>query len=129
MRFLGIDFGLATVGLSLADGALAEPLEQKKYYRLDRLLQYLANLCRRQQVQIIVIGLSENIMAQKTQDFGRQLAQITGLPVVYQDETLTTKQAQQKLIEAHAPMKKRQRHHSIAATIILQAYLDSQLEA
>jgi putative Holliday junction resolvase len=129
MKYLGIDFGLATVGLSLADGPLAEPLGEKKYHQLDHLLQYLANLCRQQQVQTIVIGLSENTMAQKTQDFGRQLAQITGLPVVYQDETLTTKQAQQKLIEAQAPMKKRQRHHRIAATIILQAHLDSQLEA
>ena len=48
------------------------------------------------------------------------------LQVHYQDETLSTKEAQAKLLQAQKPQKKRRLDHQAAATIILQAYLDEK---
>ena len=125
MKYLGIDFGLANIGLAFAEGPLAEPLGEKRYQHQSQIFKYLVQLCQKQRINTIVIGISENTMAQKTRNFGRHLATLTGLPVKYQDETLTTKIAKQKLISAHAPQKKRRQNHRIAATLILQSYLDT----
>jgi putative Holliday junction resolvase len=129
MRYLGIDFGLATVGLSLADGPLAEPFGQKKYSQVSHLISQVSRLCQEQRIEKIIIGLSAGSLASKTKAFAKLLGQTTQLPVSFQDETLTTQEAKQKLIDAHAPQKKRRRDHAIAATLILQAYLDDQSKA
>jgi len=129
MRYLSIDFGLVNIGLAFAEGPLAEPLGEKKYQHQTQLLDYLNQLCRKQRINTIIVGISENTMAQKTKNFGSRLAAITGLPVKYQDETLTTQTARQKLITAQAPQKKRRQDHKIAATIILQTYLDTLPQA
>ena len=127
MNLLGIDFGLSTIGLSLAQGPLAEPLVTKNYQSLNQLLNYLKRLCHQHQINQIIIGLSEGQMAIKTKAFAQQLQLVCQLPVIFQDETLSTHEARQKLIQAQAPLKKRRsQDHTIAATIILQAYLDRQ---
>ena len=124
MKLLGIDFGLTTIGFSLSEGPLAEPLGQKRYRSLPELIEFLKRICRQEQIDTIVIGLSESDFAQKTKHFGSQLQSATKLPVVYQDENLSSHQAKQRLIEANAPLKKRRQDHGPAATIILQQYLD-----
>lgn len=64
-------------------------------------------------------------MAEKTKRFGEELTKITGLPVAYQDETLTSQTAVGKMIEAGKPrMKKKSSEHAIAAALILQDWLD-----
>ena len=129
MRLLGIDYGLSTVGLSFAAGPLAEPLGQKRYQVQNQLFDYLTKLINRQKIEQIVIGLSEGDMAQKTLKFGNKLKNIVNLPVVYQDETLSSFEAKAKLIQARAPQKKRRLNHQAAATLILQHYLDSRPQA
>lgn len=125
MRLLGIDYGLSTVGLSFAAGPLAEPLGQKHYQVQNKLFDYLTKLIHRQKIDKIIIGLSEGKMAQKTLKFGNKLKNIINLPIIYQDETLSSFEAKAKLIQAHAPQKKRRLNHQAAATLILQYYLDS----
>lgn len=129
MRYLGIDFGLANIGLAFAEGPLAEALGEKKYQHQNQLLNYLTQLCQEQKINTIVIGISENTMAKKTKSFGHRLAALTGLSVKYQDETLTTKTAKQKLISAYIPQKKRRQDHRFAAVLILQNYLDTLPQA
>ena len=90
MKLLGIDFGLTTVGFSLAEGSLAGPLGQKRYRSLPELIKFLQKLCRQEQINTIVIGLSEANFARKTKYFGSQLQLATKLPIVYQDETLSS---------------------------------------
>lgn len=129
MRYLGIDFGLRNIGLSFAEGPLAEPLTQKQYQSLDELLKFLQRLIQDQQINTIIIGLPEGQLASQIKEFGTQLQVATNLPIHYQDETLSTQTAKQKLIQAQAPQKKRRQDHLAAATQILQSYLDDQPKA
>lgn len=121
MRFLGVDFGEKKIGLAISEGFLAEPLGAvKKVAAVQR-------ICAQQGIDKIVIGLAEAAMALKTKRFGKQLTQLTGLPVVYEDETLTSQEAKKIMVKSGKPKKKRQRQtHTIAACLILQNYLDKQ---
>lgn len=129
MKYLGIDYGLSNIGLSLAEGPLAEPLTQKRYQSQPKLLKFLHRLVKAKQIDTIVIGLPEGQLASQVENFGNQLQLLTKLPIVYQDETLSTHEAKQKLIQAQAPQKKRRQDHTAAAALILQSYLDDQAKA
>ncbi|MBU1085545.1 MAG: Holliday junction resolvase RuvX [Candidatus Beckwithbacteria bacterium] len=124
MNHLGIDFGLKNIGLSLAEGPLASPLTQNFYTSDEKMFQFLLQLIKEHEIEVLVIGISEGKLATKIKIFGTRLSQLTNLPVHYQDETLSSYEAKIKMIQAHAPQKKRRLDHKIAATIILQSYLD-----
>ncbi|MFH0942812.1 MAG: Holliday junction resolvase RuvX [Candidatus Beckwithbacteria bacterium] len=125
MRYLGIDFGLRHLGLSLADGPLAQPLVEKTYQSMPQILGFLTHLCQEQAIDQIVIGLPEGQLAPVIKEFAAELNILTNINVVFQDETLTTKEAQAKLFAAHAPQKKRRLDHRVSAALILQDYLDT----
>ena len=61
-----------------------------------------------------------------TREFGYKLGEASGLPIFYQDERLTTVSAERMLIDADVRREKRKKViDKVAATIILQSYLDS----
>jgi len=124
MKYLGIDFGLKHLGISLAEGPLAQPLTQITYTSSLKAINTILHLCQDHQIKTIIIGLPEGQLASKVKIFARKLSQTTSLPVHFQDETLTTLEARQKLLSANAPLKKRLLDHQAAATLILQSYLD-----
>ena len=115
-------------------GLTAQPvltLERKHNQRED--LRSLARLCRRFGVVGIVVGnpvhLSGDIGRQsaKTQAFAAELGTLTGLPVYLHDERLTTREAHQILYEAgHARQQHRRVVDQVAATLILQSFLEEQ---
>ena len=113
----------------MAEGPLASPLTEKTYSDIKKLFSFLLTIIQEQQVGAIVIGIPEGQLASKIKDFGQKLQALTNLPIYYQDETLSTIEAQQKLISAHKPQKKRRLDHQAAATVILQDYLDDQPKA
>ena len=119
MKLLGIDFGLKNIGLAMSEGFLVEPLGVIKNVKRINLI------CQEHKIKKIIIGLSEGEMAQKTRIFGEKLTRQTNLPVEYQDETLTSEEAKELMVKIGKPKKKRQRQaHAIAASLILQAYLE-----
>lgn len=125
MNYLGIDFGLSHLGLSIAQSPLAEPLAEKTYQTLDQAASYILRLCQDHQIEVLVLGLPEGKLAPRVREFGFMLSRLANLPVYYQDETLSTIEAKQKLLAAHTPQKKRRQNHSAAAALILQDYLDT----
>jgi len=122
MKLLGIDFGEKKIGLAMAEFNLVEPLG------VVNKLKVISRICQDQGIEKIIIGLSEGKMAKKTRQFGEQLASLTGLPIQYQDETLTSEEAKRIMVKIGKPKKKRQRQiDAIAAALILQSYLENQL--
>lgn len=120
MKYLGIDYGEAKIGLAVSDGEIAEPLGTISH------ISQIGQICQRNEITKIVIGISENKMAEKTKKFGKELENLTGLPVVYQDETLTSQMAVKKMVESgKAKMRRRIDGHAVAAALILQDWLDS----
>jgi len=135
MRILGIDFGDVHVGLALSDPLelTAQPLGLYHLRGEAENKAYFGDLIRRQEVSEIVIGLplrmdgSSGTRAEKTRVFAAWLEKASGLPVVFWDERLTTKQAIGIMHEQKVRTKaKRTVEHQISAALILQAYLDSR---
>jgi putative Holliday junction resolvase len=99
-------------------------------------LRSLARLARRFAVAGIVVGNPLHLtgepspQAAKTQLFAADLGELTGLPILLWDERLTTREAHRILYEAgHARQEHRRVVDQVAATLILQSFLDSRAAA
>ena len=133
-RLLGLDVGLRRIGVALSDEGrrIAAPhsvIEHKGWGPDIRAIGeiYRANAC-----EGIVCGLPRNMdgsvgfQAEKVIDFAGQLAK-AGLPVVFQDERLSTVSAHQALIEGGMRRERRKDTvDKVAAALILQRYLDGE---
>lgn len=127
MVIIGIDYGLKNIGLAIATGPLAEPLSNLRV--TSQIFNKLRQICFKLQAEKVVVGISEGKMARQTKKFAQKLENELKIPVVFQDETLTSKQVIRKLSEAKTKKKKRLGpKHAFAATLILQDYLDHNNE-
>lgn len=123
---LGVDYGKRKIGLAITDGVLAEPHKVIKVRNQGEAVKKVVKAIQVEQVGQVVIGISEGEMAKETREFGKKLEEELGAPVVYQDETLTTQEAQELSQKAGIRRKKRRAlEDAYSATLILQSYLDS----
>jgi putative Holliday junction resolvase len=121
MSILGIDYGRKKIGLAIADGPIAVPYKVIRYQDIKT----LADLIKKEGIKEIVIGISEGKMRKEAERFGRSLKKKFGLPVYFQDETLTTVKAKELALKAGIKRKKRKKlEDAYSATLILQDYLD-----
>ena len=136
MRIMGLDVGSKTVGVAISDplGFTAQGLEIIKIdeeagqFGFDR----LAQLVQDYEVEKFVVGLPKNMnntegpRVEASKAYGNKIAEIFDLPVDYQDERLTTVQAERMLVEqADISRGKRKKViDKLAAQLILQNYLD-----
>ena len=139
-RLMGLDFGSKTVGVALSDptGLIASPLEIIEREREDKLrktFSRIEELIEEYKVTKIVLGLplnmdsSEGERVRKTQEFKEALERRTGLEIVFWDERLSTVEAHDIMTEAGVKGIDRKKFvDKIAASIILQGYMDSQKE-
>ncbi len=121
MKILALDYGKARVGVAFATGKIAEPIKVLPHNEklFDQIIQFVLDW----EIEKLIIGLSENTMAVETKAFGVKLSTKINIPIIYQDETLSSYQVRNKLKQL--PLKKRQGpidHY--AAAVILQNYLD-----
>jgi putative Holliday junction resolvase len=135
MRVLGLDVGDRRIGVALSDetGLLASPLPTLERVGPRKDPKAIAALARAHGVAEIVVGLPRNLdgtigpQAQKVQAFAEAVAAAAGLPVRFQDERLTTVEAEQILSERNVPWQRRKDLvDQVAAVLILQEYLDHQ---
>ena len=133
MRILGIDYGDARTGLSVSDqtGLLAGSPSVIEEWNHARLLERLAQYIKEERIEEIVLGYPKNMdgtagaRAQKCEAFAQELEGLTGLPVTLWDERRTTVAAHAILHGTGKKMKKHRRTvDAVAATLILQNYLD-----
>lgn len=130
---MALDVGDARIGLAVSDlmGIIANPLETYFRKKNDSDFQYIADLAKAKETELIVCGLpvsmnnSENEQTAKTRAFVEKLGNYTTLPVKFIDERLTTVSAEKVLIEGNVRRENRKGViDKVAATIILQNYLD-----
>ena len=125
MQLLGIDYGRKKIGLALSGGKLAEPYEVLKVRFIDEGVEKVGEVVKEKKVKKIVVGISEGKMAEEAKAFGEKVGYLTNKPVVFQDETLSTLDAQELSIKAGIKRKKRkQLEDAYSAALILQSYLD-----
>lgn len=122
-KILAIDYGTKRLGLAVNQFGLAEPLMILK--NNQNLIKNLLKVLKEEKIELILLGLSENKMAQKTKTFAQKLKQEASIPLEFVDETLSSHQVHQKLSNSHMKLKKRQGpidHY--AAAEFLQEWLD-----
>lgn len=136
MRVIGLDLGSKTVGIAVSDflGIIANPIGTLKINEndLNQALELVKNVVKEQQAEKIVLGLPKNMdgsigfQAQYCLDFKEMLEKEIKLPVIMIDERMTSKIANNTMLKADMSRNKRKQNvDKIAATIILQSYLDS----
>ena len=136
MRVMGLDVGSKTVGVAISDplGFTAQGVEiikideEAEEFGFDR----LGELVKEYKVDKLVVGLPKNMnntegpRVEASKAYGSKIKEIFGIPVDYQDERLTTVQAERMLVEqADVSRGKRKKViDKLAAQLILQNYLD-----
>jgi putative Holliday junction resolvase len=132
-RILALDYGTKRIGVALSDelGWTAQPLETFERKSLEADLAHIRQLVLRHEVREVVIGMPVTMdgrtgpAAQSAQRFRDTLQAAVGVPAVSWDERLTTKAAEQMLIEADVSRKKRKGAvDRIAAALLLKSYLE-----
>lgn len=127
MRILGIDYGLVKVGLAIAEGPLAEPLQVIRYEDIKELVGRLQIEIEKHKIEKIVIGVSEGVIAKESKRLASLIINHKSLIIDFSDETLSTHEAQELAKQSGMTRKKRRgMEDAFAATIMLQNYLDSQ---
>jgi putative Holliday junction resolvase len=134
MRYLGLDLGSRTLGIAVSDktGLIASTYKTIRHNEeYDMLLDEVKKLVNELEIDEIVLGFPKNMnntigpKGELSLKFKEELEGILDIPVHLQDERLTTKSATDMLIQGNVSRKNRKKVvDSVAATIILQTYLD-----
>lgn len=124
MRILGIDFGLRNIGLAMADHDLVEPFGQLRFKNLRVALEKIQKILEEEKIEKIVLGISEGKMAEKTKEFAKQLEEKTHQPVFLVDESFSSREAREKMLEISKPQRKRRKQeHQVAACLLLENFI------
>lgn len=135
MKAMGIDFGLARIGIALSDDTkfLASPFETYKRKGEEQDVQHLMEIIKTKNVDEIVCGLPMNMageeqeIAKKTREFMAILNENANIDIKFVDERLSSLMAEEILKETERDWKRRkEKLDAVAASIILQDYLDEK---
>ncbi len=135
MRYLGLDLGTKTLGISMSDktGIIASNFKTLRFNEkdYDATLKPLKEIVSEYDIKCIVLGLPKNMnnslgfRSEETLEYKKKIEDFLNIEVVLQDERLTTIEANNYMLEADISRKKRkEKKDELAASIILQAYLD-----
>ena len=139
-RILGLDFGSKTVGVAVSDPLFltaqgVEIVRREKPTKLRKTLARIGEIIEEYNCESIVLGLplnmdgSEGERCEKTREFATMLEARFNLPIIFYDERLTTVQADEIMSESgiKGRLERKQYVDKIAAMLILQSYLDEQV--
>ena len=132
MRYLGLDLGTKTLGISISDktGIIATSLTTIRHDDdFNYLTKELKKIIEEREVDVLVLGLPKNMngtigeRGETTIKFKEKLE--LNKKVILEDERLTTRIAENILIKSDISRKKRKKViDKMSATVILQSYLD-----
>ncbi len=133
MRYLGLDLGTKTLGLAISDktNTLASPMKTIHYQEYDELIIELKKIIVENKITTLVLGLPINMnnsmgfASERSLEFGKYIKQNITIPLVYQDERLSTSEAHNILISNNSMRRNKRKKivDSVAAMIILEGYL------
>jgi len=135
LRIMALDVGDRRIGVAVSDelGWTAQGVGVVERHRDGREIEEIERLVREREVSEIVVGLPRNMngtigpRGEICMAFADLLRGKLQLPVHLWDERLTTAAAERTLLEADVSRKKRRQVvDKLAATLILQHYLDSK---
>ena len=137
-RIMGLDYGSKTIGVAISDelGLTAQPfetIERSGENKLRRSLARISEIVKEPNIRKIVVGLPVNMSGENgervalTLAFVEKLKSRVDVPIIMQDERLTTMEADEILDESGVKKKDRKQFiDQIAAGIILREYMEKE---
>ncbi len=134
MRTLALDAGTKTIGVAISDptGSFATPLTVIRRAKPNGDIQRVLDLAKQYEAQRILVGMPISMdgrlgeQARLVEAFVAQLRKATPIAIDTFDERLTTVEAERRMREAGLSAQKRRANiDAMAATVLLQGYLDS----
>ena len=138
MKYLGLDLGTRTLGVSISDitktiatayGTIR--FEEDNY---EKAMSKLSTIMEKEPIEKIILGFPKNMdgssgrSVERSKQYGERLKEKFDLPVYYMDERLTTVQADRILVEeagVHDRVERKKVIDQMAAVLILQNYLEA----
>ena len=133
MKIMGLDYGKARIGIALSDimGFLATPHSTLKRTTIENDIEYLKKIINEFSVKTVVVGLpfemsgNKGAIAKDTEEFADILKREANVEIVFVDERLSSFEAEEQLkLTIKSWEKRKQLLDQVAASIILQSYLD-----
>ena len=134
-RILAVDFGMKRMGLAVSDalGLTAQGLPSLERTRRQDDMRRIQQLTEEYSVEFVLLGYplsqggKETAMSREVAGFAEKLRQYLNCPVELWDERLTSAEANRMLRSSGLGLEKRRRAvDRVAATLLLQSYLDRQ---
>ena len=137
-RVMGLDYGSKTIGVAISDelGLTAQPfetIERSGENKLRRSLARISEIVKEKNIKKIVVGLPMNMDGESgervslTLEFVEKLKTRVDVPIVMQDERLTTMEADEILDESGVKKQDRKLFiDQVAAGIILREYMEKE---
>ena len=138
MRVLGIDFGEVRIGIAISDpaGRMAMPLTTLNRVSDQDAIAQIQAIVAQEDIEHLVLGEPRNMdgsigdAANRVRSFRRKLQERIPLPCDLVDETLTSVEARERLLDAGVdPGRVRERIDQVAAQILLEQYFASDSKA
>ncbi len=136
-RILGIDYGLARVGLALSDpeGIIAQPWQTLKRTDDETLINEIAVIVDEKKIEQIIIGYPINLSGEESEislivkTFSNKLREaLRNVKITLRDERLSSVEASAAIREmGDRPSRDKGRIDSIAASLVLQGFLESRI--
>ena len=134
MRAMGLDIGSVTVGVSLSDGLkmIASSYTVIRYENEDEaLFKKIVEIIKEQEVDEVIVGMPYHMNGDfsegclRTRRFEEKIKELIDIKIVEVDERMSTVSAHNALLTFDVSRKKRKQVvDKVAASVILQSYLD-----
>lgn len=132
MRYIGLDLGTKTLGISISSGIIASVYDTIRHNEeYDMLVDKVLEIVQKEHIDKIILGFPKNMnntlgdAAKRVLDFKEKLESKINKEVILEDERLTSVVANNTLISADISRKKRKgKVDGIASVVILSSYLD-----
>lgn len=134
LRWLAIDHGTKNIGLAFSDELeiLASPFEVWPSQG-DATLARIARLAKEEGAQGLLVGLprhkdgTESATAPLARAFGEALRDLTGLPLLFWDEHLTSMEAERLLAQRGVkPKDRKAKLDAAAAAVMLEDLMETR---
>ena len=131
MRYIGLDLGTKTLGISLSNGVIASNYKTLRHNEdYDYLVSEVEKIVKEEHIQKIVLGFPKNMnnsigeRANITLEFKKKLEEVCKLEVIMEDERLTSEEAEERLRERKIDFRKNKGLVDMeSACVILEQYL------
>lgn len=123
---LGIDLGEKTTGLAISYGQISTPYKTITHESKKEAVEKVSEVIGIEKINKVVLGFVEGKIKKLFDEFAKDLKEKNpDVEIVFWDETLSTRQAQDLAITlGKSKVKRKAREHELAAAMILQSYLD-----